>query len=42
MVGVGGSNPLAPTSKNKHLDENLGAFLCPKTPLGGILGGIIC
>jgi hypothetical protein len=31
MVGVGGSNPLEPTNKNKDLDDYLGLFLCPKS-----------
>ena len=37
MVGVGGSTPLAPTNKNKDLDENLGLFLCLNASLDDIL-----
>ncbi len=38
MVGVGGSNPLAPTSKNKDLDDYLSLFLCLEIVLGDKLG----
>jgi hypothetical protein len=37
MVGVGGSNPLTPTIKNKDLDEFLGLFLCLMVSLDDIL-----
>ncbi len=38
VVGVEGSNPFAPTSKNKHLGLNLSAFFVSKSLSDEVLG----